>query len=121
MTNQLTYSEICDICAAKKITVTKLAEKVEMTLHGLKAGLQRQTLSSQVIYSVCKELGITPNQFFRWESNGDTFNTTQVGVMNNQSIGSNGIDILQQQLTVKDEQIKQLSEQIKQLLQLLNK
>ena len=108
MTNQLTYSEICDICAAKKITVTKLAEKVEMTLHGLKAGLQRQTLSSQVIYLVCKELGLTPNQFFRWESNGDTFNTTQVGVMNSQNIGSNGIEILQQQLAVKDEQIDKL-------------
>lgn len=113
MTNQLTYSEICDICAAKKITVTKLAEKVEMTLHGLKAGLQRQTLSSQVIYSVCKELCLTPNQFFRWESNGDTFNTTQVGVMNSQNIGSNGIELLQHQLVVKDEQIKVLMELLK--------
>lgn len=121
MTNQLTYSEICDICAAKKITVTKLAEKVKMTLHGLKAGLQRQTLSSQVIYSVCKELGLTPNQFFRWESNGDTFNTTQVGVMNSQNIGAAGIEILQQQLITKDDQIKELNDQIKQLLNLLNR
>lgn len=113
MINQLTYSEICDICAAKRITVTKLAERVEMTLHGLKGGLQRQTLSSQVIFSICKELGITPNQFFRWENGGDTFNTTQVGVMNNQNIGSNGIELLQHQLAVKDEQIKVLMELLK--------
>lgn len=121
MANQLTYSEIMDICAAKRITVTKLAEKVEMTLHGLKSGLQRQTLSSQVIYALCEELGITPNAFFRWEDKGDVYNTNQLGVINNQNIGATGIEILQQQLATKDEQIRQLHEEIRQLLNLLNK
>jgi DNA-binding Xre family transcriptional regulator len=114
MANQLTYSEIMDICAEKKITVTKLAENVQMTLHGLKAALQKQTVSSQVVFAICKELDITPNRFFRWEDCVSNYNTTQVGVMNSQNIGSNGIELLQQQLTVKDEQIKHL-------LNLLNK
>lgn len=114
MTNHLTYSEISDICAEKRITVTKLAENVKMTLHGLKYALQRQTVSSQVVSSICRELDITPNRFFRWEDKCDTYNTTQVGVMNNQNIGTTGIDILQQQLAVKDEQIVHL-------LNLLNK
>lgn len=114
MAKQLTYSEVVDLCAEKRITVTNLAKGVGMTLHGLKAGIQKKTLQSQVIFTLCSMLGISPNQFFSWDEDGTTFNTTQVGVMNNQNIGSVGIEILQQQLATKDEQIKQL-------LQLLNK
>lgn len=121
MANQLTYSEIMDICAEKKITVTKLAENVQMTLHGLKAALQKQTVSSQVVFAICKELDITPNRFFRWEDCVSNYNTTQVGMLNSQNIGAAGIEILQQQLAIKDEQIGQLHEQIKQLFNLLNK
>lgn len=108
MANQLTYSEIFDLCAEKRITVTNLAKGAGMTLHGLKAGLQQKTLKSSVVFTICKLLGITPNQFFNWDDGCPTFNTTQVGVLNNQQIGASGIELLQQQLATKDEQIKKL-------------
>lgn len=114
MANQLTYSEIVDMCAEKRITVTNLAKSIGMTLHGLKAGIQKQTLQSQVVFAICNLLGISPNRFFNWEESNSTYSTNQVGVVNNQNIGSVGIELLQQQLATKDEQIKQL-------LQLLNK
>ena len=113
MANQLTYMEVCDLCAVKKITATNLAKGVGMTLHGLKAALQEKTLKSSVIFTLCSLLDITPNQFFNWDCDKTTLNATQVGVMNNQNIGSVGIDILQQQLAIKDEQIKQLFELLK--------
>ncbi len=108
MAKQLTYTEISDLCAVKKITVTNLAKGVGMTLHGLKAALQEKTLKSSVIFTLCSLLDITPNQFFNWENEVATFNTTQVGMLNNQNIGAAGIEILQQQLAIKDEQINQL-------------
>lgn len=114
MTNQLTYSEILDLCADKKITFASLAKGSGMTPHGLKYALQDKTVKGEVISTLCKILNITPNHFFNWDADPTTYNTTQVGVMNNQSIGAAGIEILQQQLQTKDEQIKQL-------LQLLNK
>lgn len=113
MAKQLTYSEISDICADKRITVTKLASESGMTLHGLKSAIQNETVQSRVILSICNLLSITPNQFYNWDSDRATFNTTQVGVLNNQQIGSVGIEILQQQLAAKDEQIKQLLELLK--------
>lgn len=114
MNNQLTYSEIADLCADKKITFAALAKSTGMTPHGLKYAIQKKTLQSGVISTVCNILSITPNQFFNWEADSSKFTTTQVGVMNNQNIGAVGIEILQQQLQIKDEQIKQL-------LHLLNK
>lgn len=113
MANQLTYSEIVDICAEKRITVTNLAKGVGMTLHGLKAGVQKKTLQSQVIFTLCNLLSITPNRFFNWDDDKTTYNTNQVGMVNNQNIGAAGIEILQQQLQTKDEQIKQLFELLK--------
>lgn len=110
----MTYSELSDLCYARKISLTSVAESANMTLRGFRDGMNNRTLGIKALEAVCKMLEISPNEFLGWEEKRSTFNTTQVGVMNNQSIGSNGIDILQQQLAVKDEQIKQLQ-------QLLNK
>lgn len=110
----MTYSELSDLCYARKISLTSVAESANMTLRGFRDGVNNRSLGIKALEAVCKRLEISPNEFLGWEEKCSTFNTTQVGVMNNQSIGANGIDILQQQLAVKDEQIKQL-------LQLLNK
>lgn len=114
MHKQLTYSEILDLCAYKRITFASLAKGAGLTSHGLKYALQNKTVKSEVIPTICSILNITPNQFFNWDSNSATYNTTQVGVMNTQNIGSASIEILQQQLQKKDEQIDLL-------IQLLNK
>lgn len=116
MANQLTYSEITDLCAEKRITVTNLAKSTGMTLHGLKAGVQKQTLQSQVVFTICNLLGITPNRFFNWDEEKSTYSTNQVGVVNNQNIGTSNIELLHQQLAVKDEQIKQLQQLLNKVL-----
>lgn len=117
----MSYSELSDFCYDNKIEIKSLCERIGITTQGLAKGMKKQSLGMLVVKALCDELNITPNRFYGYETSGQTFNTTQVGVMNSQNIGAMGVEILQQQLAVKDEQIKQLSEQIKQLLQLLNK
>ena len=110
----MTYSELTDLCYVRRISLTSVAESAGMTLRGFRDGVNKRTLGIKALEAICKTLDISPNEFLGWEEKCSTFNTTQVGVMNSQNIGSNGIQILQQQLSVKDDQIKQL-------LNLLNK
>lgn len=42
MNNQLTYSEIADLCANKRITFAALAKSAGMTPHGLKYAIQKK-------------------------------------------------------------------------------
>lgn len=104
----MTYSELSDLCYEKRISLSSVAESANMTLRGFREGMNKQTLGIKAVVNVCKRLSISPNEFFGWEDKGDVYNTTQVGVMNNQNIGAAGIEILQQQLAIKDEQIKEL-------------
>ena len=117
MANIMTYSELSDICDAKRILLKNVAESSGLTYDGLRNGMIKQSLGMTKVLRICEAVGITPNQFFGWNEEKATYNTSQVGMVNNQNIGAMGVEILQQQLAVKDEQIKQLH----QLLQLLNK
>lgn len=113
MANIMTYSELSDLCYKKKISLTRIADCANMTLRGFREGMNKQTLGIRAILPICTELGITPNEFFGIDGSTSTFNTNQVGVVNNQNIGAMGVEILQQQLAIKDEQIKQLFELLK--------
>lgn len=117
----MTYSELQDLCYQRKISLTSVAESAGMTLRGFRDGMNKRTLGIKALEAVCNKMNISPNEFLGWEIKQPTYNTTQVGVMNNQQIGAAGIEILQQQLITKDDQIKELNDQIKQLLNLLNK
>lgn len=110
----LTYSELTDLCFKRGISLTELAESAKMTLRGFRDAVNNNSLSARTIIPICVKLGITPNDLLMWDKNISTYNINQVGVVNSQQIGATGIDLLQQQLAVKDEQIKQL-------LNLLNK
>lgn len=110
----MTYSELSDICDAKRILLKNVAENSGLTYDGLRNGMIKKSLGMTKVLRICEAVGITPNQFFGWNEEKATYNTNQVGMVNNQNIGAIGVEILQQQLATKDEQIKQL-------LQLLNK
>ncbi len=114
MSKIMSYSELSDFCYDNKIEIKSLCERIGITTQGLAKGMKKQSLGMLVVKALCDELKITPNRFYGYETSGQTFNTTQVGVMNSQNIGASNIEILHQQLSVKDEQIKHL-------LQLLNK
>lgn len=112
----MTYSELQDLCYEKRISMTSIAECADMTLRGFRTGMLNSTLQMKVVERVCRKLNITPNRFFNWDVDGAAYNTTQVGVMNNQNIGTVGLEMLQQQLATKDEQIKQLQQLLNKVL-----
>lgn len=113
MGNIMTYNQLSAFCCDNGIEIKSLCQKIGVTPQGLAKGMKRQSLGMLTIKSLCDELNITPNRFFGVDDSKQEFNTTQVGMMNNQSIGSSGVEILQQQLSIKDEQIKNLFELLK--------
>lgn len=108
----MSYSELSDFCRDNKIEIKSLCEKIGITTQGLAKGMKNQSLGMLVIKSLCDAIGITPNQFYGVDS-ATTINASQYGISNSQNIGAAGIEILQQQLATKDEQIKQLLELLK--------
>lgn len=112
----MTYSELSDICDAKRILLKNVAESSGLTYDGLRNGMIKQSLGMIKVLRICEAVGITPNQFFGWNEEKSTYNTNQVGVVNNQNIGAMGVEILQQQLATKDEQIKQLQQLLNKVL-----
>lgn len=109
----MTYNDLSDICDAKRILLKNVAESSGLTYDGLRNGMIKQSLGMTKVLRICEAIGITPNQFFGWNEEKSTYNTNQVGMVNNQNIGAAGIEILQQQLQTKDEQIKILLELLK--------
>ena len=114
MENTLTYSELQDLCSAKKITIAYLVKQINITRQGLMSALERQSLGVKYVIGICKILNITPNQFFRITDHSVSVGTinSQTGVVNVQQMQSS-IDTLSQQLTKKDEQIATLLELLK--------
>ena len=114
MDNIMTYSQLSAFCYDNGIEIKSLCQKIGVTPQGLAKGMKKQSLGMLTIKALCGEIKITPNRFFGIDDIQQQFNTTQLGISNTQNIGAAGIEILQQQLATKDEQIKQL-------LNLLNK
>lgn len=109
----MTYSELQAICEKKKMQVKEVKNGLEMSYTGLRDALNKDTLPVRKIETLCKILGMSPNEFFKWgEKSGSNYE--QIGVMNTQNVGLAGMDILREQLQKKDEQIAAL-------LALLNK
>lgn len=108
----MSYNELSDFCRDNNIEIKSLCKNIGITTQGLAKGMKNQSLGMLVVKALCDELSISPNRFYGVET--PTINATQYGLANSQNIGATGIEILQQQLQTKDEQIKQL-------LQLLNK
>lgn len=103
----MTYSELSDICEQRRILLKNVAENSGLTYDGLRNGMNKQSLGMTKILKICEYVGITPNQFFGYEVS-NTINANQYGISNSQNIGAIGVEILQQQLATKDEQINKL-------------
>lgn len=110
----MNYSTIQDLCIERKMKIKELCSYIGMSYPGLRTSLESGKLSADKCLALCECLKITPNRFFGCPEDPRMYNTTQFGVQNNQQIGTANLDILREQLTIKDEQIKQL-------LNLLNK
>ena len=107
MENTLTYSELQDLCLLKKISIAALTKKIGLTYQGLRSALDRQSLGVKYVAAICNTLQISPNQFFRLPENPIQIGNQveQNGLVNMQQI-QDGMDILRDQLAVKDRQIE---------------
>lgn len=109
MENTLTYNELQDLCYARKITIATLTNRIGLTRQGLLSALSRQSLGVRYVAAICNILQISPNQFFRLPEQPIKIgnHVEQNGIVNTQQI-QEGMDILREQLAVKDRQIETL-------------
>lgn len=117
----MTYQELQDLCDEKRTSVTAVAAEIGITFDGLKKGVAKESLSMTSVMKLCKVLGIDPNTFCRWDKQvvGDVNygNMQKGGKKNTITIGSSEelrktIDMLEQELKTKNEQIAKLIEKL---------
>lgn len=116
----MTYEEIRDLCEQKRTTVTSVSEEMGITLLGLKKGLQNESLGIKNVMELCRVLDIDPNTFCGWnrESGDVNYGNMQKGAKKQvMTVGSSEelkrtIDMLEQELKTKNEQIAKLIEKL---------
>lgn len=117
----MTYSELKDLSEIKGITLQSLAEEVDMTRSGFRSSIEKQTLPIAKVGILCNKLGISPNDFFSWKS-GVVAQQIQTGCVGNaQYMDTHALDLLQEQLSIKDKQLCEAQGQISRLISLLGK
>lgn len=117
----MVYSEIQDLCNLRKITVKELCSSIGMSYQGLKTSLETNKLSSDKVLLLCKSLLITPNDFFGWSASYSAQQIQTGCVGNSQYIDTRAVDLLQEQLSIKDKQLTEAQEQISKLINILSK
>lgn len=117
----MVYSEIQDLCNLRKITIKELCSTIGMSYQGLKTSLETNKLSSDKIVLLCKSLLITPNDFFDWKLNTSAQQIQTGCVGNAQYMDTRAVDLLQEQLSIKDKQLCEAQEQISRLINLLSR
>ena len=117
----MTYSELKDCAEAKKISLKSIADMLNMSSRGMQQAFENQTLSIKKVVSLCELLQITPNDFFGWKSSvvAQQIQTGCVG--NAQYMDTRALDLLQEQLSIKDKQLCEAQGQISRLIGLLGK
>ena len=99
----MNYKQFKELCDARKFQVNDICSHIEMTYQGLKAGLNSGKLGGDKVVELCKVMGITPNSFFGWEKIAPVTPNEDVNPFAQQTI-----DMLREQIRVKDEHIDAL-------------
>ncbi len=123
------YSELQDLCFARKITVKSLYNALGMTRSGFQAAIDNQSLPIKRLLPLCSKLGISPNQFFGIEETPTTIaakdSAVQLGgnsnTLNYALSDNETIKLLSEQIKEKDRQLSEKDKQISQLMKLLSK
>ena len=98
----MNYTELKDLCEQRKIFIKDIQTGIKMSQPGLRDALNKETLPIRKLVPLCRLLQITPNEFVGWNKDKPaSITTTQVGVMNNQNVGTVGIELLHSQLEEK--------------------
>ena len=117
----MTYSELKDLAEIKKITMQSLADDVKMTRTGFRTSFENQSLPISKVCLLCEKLGISPNDFFGWKTAGTTQQIQTGCIGNAQYMDTRAVELLQEQLSIKDKQLCEAQEQISRLIGLLGK
>ena len=105
----MNYSELQIACEQRKMQIKEVANALNMSYTGLRDALNKDTLSIKKLLPLCQLLQISPNEFVKWNgASAHTYNATQVGMLNNQNVGTGGLELLKEQLKIKDTQIEKL-------------
>lgn len=111
----MNYSELKKLCDSRRVQVSDICCRIDMTYQGLKSGLNSGKIGSDKVLALCKALQVSPNAFYGWEmiqpitacdaqACTDSFNNRVV---------QEGMDVLREQLAIKDKQIAELHELLK--------
>lgn len=62
------YNKLKSLLYQKEITVAEFCEKLQLTRQGLQKSLDNDLLPYNKVEKCCEILGISPNDFFEWET-----------------------------------------------------
>lgn len=101
------YTELAFIAKKKKISIESIAKELGYSRQWLHDGLK--TFTEDKIMQICKILGITPNEYFGYETEGisNSMIAKNIGGDNTQN-SNEAIKALKDQLKEKDKQINRL-------------
>ena len=97
----MNYSELKKVCDSRKMQVNDICCHIGMSYQGLKSGLDSGKIGSDKVISLCQVLQLSPNAFYGWE---------MISPITADATQANGMDVLREQLAVKDKQIAELHE-----------
>ena len=116
------YNKLKIILAERQIQITDFSEQLKMTRQGLQRSLDADKLPYDKVVECCKLLGMTPNEFFEWETavgiNG--VYASNISGVNTQN-SDTAILALRDELREQRAQLKEKDRQIARLLDLLGK
>lgn len=103
------YNKLKSLLYQNEITVADFCEKLQLSRPGLQKSLDNDLLPYNKVAKCCEILGISPNDFFEWE----TENATPVPYMATEGYvatapKSKELNALLNQLSVKDREIDRL-------------
>lgn len=111
------YNKLKIILAERQIQITDFSEQLKMTRQGLQRSLDSDKLPYDKVVVCCKLLGLTPNEFFGWETSSSVGGNYASNVSGGNTQNSDtAILALRDELKEKGSIIKEKDKQINRLL-----
>jgi transcriptional regulator with XRE-family HTH domain len=103
------YNKLKSLLYQKEITVAEFCEKLQLTRPGLQKSLDNDLLPYNKVAKCCEILGISPNEFFEWETQQpEPLPYMAAEGFSKNNTNSKELNALLNQLTVKDREIDRL-------------
>lgn len=118
------YNKLKSILNERKITVADFSAQLKMTRQGLQKSLDNGLLPYDKVVICCRLLSISPNEFFEWEEESQSFGNgnyvSHVSGGNTQN-SNEAILSLREELKEKGGIIKEKDKQINRLLGIIER